>query len=145
MTKILCLCRRNINVIKFFSICSHLFTKKHLITISLSNFGQSAAISQIFVLVLLKYKNGSNLEHYPKLCCEGAQIQKKKIDHVKEYISIFATIFSDLVIFLSIYKFLSIIVKMLRKENYCSSLEETIHEKHFTQIISIFSIRRRKS
>ena len=70
---------------------------------------------------------------------------KKKIDHVKEYISIFATIFSDLVIFLSIYKFLSIIVKMLRKENYRSSLEETIHEKHFTQIISIFSIRRRMS
>ena len=90
-------------------------------------------------MVFLKYKNGSNLEHYRKLCCE------KKIDHVKEYISIFATIFSDLVIFLSIYKFLSIIVKMLRKENYCSSLEETIHEKHFTQIISIFSIRRRKS
>ena len=95
-------------------------------------------------MVFLKYKNGSNLERYPKLCCEGAQI-KKKIDHVKEYISIFATIFSDLVIFLSIYKFLSIIVKMLRKENYRSSLEETIHEKHFTQIISIFSIRRRKS
>ena len=78
------------------------------------------------------------------LCRRNIYVIKIFFD-VKEYISIFATIFSDLVIFLSIYKFLSIIVKMLRKESHCSSLEETIHEKHFTQIISIFSIRRRKS